>query len=300
MSDTKVLRLINELGVFPQNWKTKEEVNQGAIDAIQEKILAKISPKDIADHNNFAYSNSVTEYDSKPVNSKTVPELPQFMDLMPNNGLVLDLGAGHLRDTLYMIDPFSRASLNREGINYSNLEKALNVVPLEKSKQFLDSCMYKVEDSFSRLAAVIEGDFMSPGKGEVASSLGLNGDLAKMLCKGPLMPVFDGIWSCAAYMVHMAPGKLEESTKGWTESLKQGGIFAVSYINKKEGQGEIKFLASRSAPGEIKIFSHYTPKEVDKAFGNAGLKLINSSTGDYDGHGHVMTNFFGSAMYRKE
>lgn len=101
-------------------------------------------------------------------------------------------------------------------------------------------------------------------------------------------------------MVHMAPGKLGEVTRDWAKTLKSDGVFAVSYINCKENKDEVKFLASRSAPGEVKIFSHYNSKEVDEAFSGAGLELIDTSTGDYSGHGHVMSDFFGSVMYRKE
>lgn len=298
MTKTKILELINSYGVFPQTWKTREEVDQDAIDKIQPKILNKITPGDIVEQNNFAYSNSVIEYNEKPVNSKTVPEIVDFMNLIPNNGLVLDLGAGHLRDTLYMIDPNSRAELNREEMNYSGIEKSLRVIPIENSKRFLDSCCYKIANKMDRIPAIIQGDFMTPGIGKVYGDKFTN--LAYMFSKRAIQPVLDGIWSCAAYMVHMAPGQLENSTKGWTKALKQDGIFAVSYINKKDGQGDIKILASSSAPGEIKIFSHYTPSEVDRAFESAGLKLINSSSGDYTGHGHVMKGFFNSAMYRKK
>ncbi len=294
---TKVIELINKEGIFPQKWKTREEVNQKAIDNIQDKVLKQLTPKDIAKHNNFAYSNSVKEYDSKPVNSKAVPEIIDFMNLMPNNGLVLDLGAGHFRDTLYMIDPKSRSKLNREDMDYSGLEKALNVIPLEISKEFLDSCYYKIAEHKQRVPAIIQGDFMKPGEGKIYSST--NNKLANMFTSGKLEPVLEGIWSCTAYMVHMVPEKLEKSAKGWAEGLNPGGIFAVSYINKKEDQSRMKFLASRSAPGEIKIFSHYNSQEVDKVFESAGLKLIDSSTGNYTGHGHIMKDFFNIAMYKK-
>lgn len=298
MVDTKVLKLINRFGIFPQEWKSREDVDQGAIEEVQEKILSQLAPEDIAEHNRFAYSNSVAEYDSKPANSLVVPELPMFMNLMPNDSLVLDLGAGHLRDTQYMINPEAREFLNREGMTYSDLEKKLRVIPLEVSSNFLDSCYHKISDKIEKVPLIVTGSFLSPGKG--ISYHSKDKSLEDIFTNNELRESVDGIWSCAAYMVHMAPGKLEETTREWTKTLKSGGIFAVSYINKKEGNGEMKLLASRSAPGEIKIFSHYTSEEVDKAFSNSGLKLINSTTGDYDGHGHVMNNFFGSAMYRKE
>jgi len=298
MEETKVLKLINSFGIYPQEWNTREDINQQAIDEVQEKILKELTKEDIAEHNNFAYSNSVKEYDSKPANLLTVPDLPLFMNLIPNNGLVLDLGAGHLRDTLYMTDPSSRALLNREVMTYSDLEKKLNVIPLENSKEFLDHCYGKISGSIENIPLIVEGDFMSPGIGKEYVSR--NKDLSRIFTQGELEPVLDGIWSCAGYMVHMAPDELVNATMGWSKTLKKGGIFSVSYINKKEGQGGTKLLASKSAPGEIKIFSHYTSKEVDAAFSKSGLKLINSSTGDYDGHGHVMSNFFGNAMYRKD
>ena len=302
MAETKVLELINGLGVFPQRWEKPEDVDQGAISDIQNRVLGQLSAKDIAEHNCFAYSNSVEEYGSKPVNKLAVPEISNFINLMPEDGLVLDLGAGHLRDTFYMVDPKLRDSLNREGMVSPDNEKSLRVVPLEKSFEFLtryseDLTKYGIE----AVPLIVEGDFMAPGDGRVYRSRGLEGkELCDVFTEGNLSPVLDGIWSCAAYMVHMAPNKLGEATKGWAKTLKSGGVFAVSYINRKDNQDEMKFLASRSAPGEVKIFSHYNNGEVDEAFGEAGLKLIDSSTGDYDWHGHVMSDFFGSVMYRKE
>lgn len=298
MAETRVLDLINSYGIFPQKWKTKEEVDQKAIDSIQKQVLSQITAKDISEHNNFAYSNSVEAYNKKTSNMLATPEIIDFINLIPNEGLVLDLGAGHLRDTLYMVDPNSRNRLNREGMDSSKLEKTLRVVPFEKSKEFLTQCYEKIENKIKNIPTIIEGDFMEPWKGKPLKYTDM--DIATDFAIGIPKKRFDGIWSCAAYMVHMAPGKLEESTRGWTKGLKEGGIFAVSYINKKEGQNNIKFLASRSAPGEIKIFSHFNSKEVDEAFDAAGLKLIDRTNGDYTGHGHVLSDFFCSAMYRKK
>lgn len=297
MVETKLIQVINRLGIFPQNWTTKEEVDQEAIDRIGDLVLKQLSAKDIAEHNLVAYSNSVNNYNSKKVNQLTVPEITHFMNLIPKDGLVLDIAAGHLRDSLYMVSPESRDALNRGKMYSPPSHKRLRVIPLEGSSNFLDSCIGKLEKNMDRVPLVIAGDFMRPGTGEAYHSS--DEHLSKVFTEGKLEPVLDGIWSCAGYMVHMAPGKLGETTAEWAKALKPEGVFAVSYINRKAGKSEMKLLASRSAPGEIKIFSHYMGVEVDEAFNSAGLELIDSSTGDYTGHGHVMSDFFGSAMYRK-
>ncbi|MBC8435284.1 hypothetical protein H8D91_02160 [archaeon] len=297
MAQTRLIDLMNELGVYPQNWKAKEDVNQAAVDAIAPLVFPKLSNQDIVDHNIAAYSNSVAEYDSKKVNSEVIQELPMFMDLMPENGLVVDLAAGHLKDTLYMVDPSSRARLNREGVISPQDNKALYVVPIEGSRAFLEGCDYKLEDHMDRVPLIVHGDFMKPGQGRAYYS-GL-GELTSIFTEGNVQPVLDGIWSCAGQMVHMAPGKLEENVAQWSRFLKPEGVFAVSYWRKGENNEDMKLLASRSAPGEIKVFSHFSDEEVDSAFDSAGLTLMNHTIGDYDGHGHKMEGVFGNGFYKK-
>jgi hypothetical protein len=297
MAQTKLIQLINEEGVFPQNWTRKEEVDQKSIDSITEKILAKLTPQDIVEHNLAAYSNSVEEYGQKESNRLATPDLPHFINLMPNNGLVLDIAAGHLRDSRYMIDPGCRYELNKKGMVSPSPDKILRVNPLEGSLEFIKRNFYKLQPSLNSVPLIVRGDFMKPGEGEVFYSS--DKELEPVFTQGKLKPVLDGIWSCAGYMVHMVPGKLGETTARWLETLKDGGVFAVSYIKRKEGNGPVKLLASMSAPGEIKVFSHYTQAEVDEAFISAGMNLIKTSSGDYGGHGYIMSDFFGDSMYRK-
>lgn len=297
MAQTRLMQLINEEGVFPQKWTRKDEVDQASIDSITEKILAKLTPQDIVEHNIAAYSNSVEEYGQKESNRLATPDLPHFIDIMPNNGLVLDLAAGHLRDSQYMIDPSCRDELNKKGMVSPPPDKRLRVIPLEGSVEFIKRNLYKLQPNLASVPLIVRGDFMKPGEGEAFYSN--DKELESVFTQGKLKPVLDGIWSCAGYMVHMVPGKLDETTARWLETLKTGGVFAVSYIKRKEGNGPIKLLASMSAPGEIKVFSHYTPTEVDKAFSSAGMKLIGTSSGDYGGHGYIMSDFFGDSMYRK-
>jgi hypothetical protein len=297
MAQTKLIQLINDEGVFPQNWTKKDEVDQKSIDSITEKILAKLTPQDIVEHNIAAYSNSVEEYGQKESNRLATPDLPHFIDLMPNNGLVLDIAAGHLRDSQYMIDPRRRDGLNKKGMVSPPADKTLRVIPLEGSVEFLMMNIYKLQPNLDKIPLIVRGDFMKPGVGETFYSS--DKELESVFTQEKLKPVLDGIWSCAGYMVHMVPGKLKETTARWLETLKHGGVFAVSYIKRKEGNGPIKLLASMSAPGEIKVFSHFTPKEVDEAFISAGMKLIGTSSGDYGGHGYIMSDFFGDSMYRK-
>lgn len=298
MAQTRLIDLMNEQGVFPQNWKAKEDVNQDAVDAIAPLIFSELTNTDIVAHNIAAYSNSVAEYDSKKVNSEVIAELPMFIDMMPANGLVVDLAAGHLKDTLYMVAPEKRDSLNKEGVVSPSDGKTLNVVPIEGSLAFLDGCIYKLENQMDQVPLVVRGDFMAPGSGSVYA--GYNDHLENVFTKGKVEPVLDGIWSCAGQMVHMMPGKLEENITQWSEFLKPNGIFVASYIKRKEGQDEMKLLASRSAPGEIKVFSHYTDVEVEKAFNNSGLEIVKHTSGDYDGHGYKLNDFFGSGFYRKK
>lgn len=239
MAQTKLMQLINEEGVFPQNWATKDEVDQDSIDSITERILGKLTPQDIAAHNIAAYSNSVTEYAQKGSNRLAVPELLCFIGLMPNSGLVLDLAAGHLRDSQYMIDPGCRDALNREGMVSPPPDKRLRVIPLEGSLEFLKDNMYKLQSNLDSVPLVVNGDFMNPGAGDAFYSN--DKELETVFTQGELKPVLDGIWSCAGYMVHMVPGKLDETTAKWAMTLKAGGIFAVSYIKRKKGQERLSF-----------------------------------------------------------
>ena len=303
MAETELIQILNEKGIFPQDWKSREDVDQAAVDEVEREVLSQLSAEDIAEHNNFAYSNSVKEYGQKDANRLVVPEIVDFINLMPEGGLVLDIGAGHLRDTVYMVDPESRLPLSRSDMATPYGDNRLKVVPLDISEKFFDGNLWKIAGpkKVSSVPLMVLGDFMKPGRGQIYHSLEqrFSSNLGDVFTRGDLRPVLDGIWSCAGYMVHMDPTKFEEATQGWAKTLKQGGVFAVSYINKKDNGHDMKLLASRSAPGEVKIFSHFRSQDVDRVFENAGMRLIDSSTGDYSGHGHVMKDFFGSAMYRK-
>jgi hypothetical protein len=298
MPRTNLTKKLNDLGVYPQNWSTADEVDQSAVDDVAEELLTSLTPQEIIDHNIAAYGASTEEYDDKASNQQVVPELPLFMNLLEEDSLVLDLGSGHGRDPLYMVDPKSRERLNREGM-VSPVHQ-LNVVPLEGSRDFLHMTYDKLERQSNRIPLMVQGDFTRPGEGEVFFSNRGNLSLESVLTQGNLRPVFDGIWSCASYLIHMPEKLLQSSIEGWGKTLKQGGIFAVSYIPPREDGLTTKVLTSRSAPGEIKVFSHYTPEIIDAAFEGAGFAMIDSSTGDYGGRGKVQEGFFSNAFYRKE
>jgi SAM-dependent methyltransferase len=298
MSRTTLIKKINDLGVYPQNWSTVDEVDQSAIDAIADELLISLTPQEIIDHNIVAYNASTEEYEIKGSNQKAIPELPMFINILGTDSLVLDLGSGHGRDSLYMVEPSSRENLNKEGM--VSPTDQLYVVPLEGSREFLEMTYTKLKDNLDHVPLMIQGDFTRPGKGEVFFDNGGNSSLESTLTQGDLKPVFDGIWSCAAYLIHLPEQLLHSSVKGWGRTLKEGGIFSVSYIPPRKDGLTTKFLTSRSAPGEIKVFSHYTSEVIDGAFKDAGLSLIDSSTGDYAGHGHIQKGFFSNAFYRKE
>jgi SAM-dependent methyltransferase len=295
MVETTLIQKMNQLGVFPQEWKTEEEVksNEEAVEKISGELFDILSPDEIIEHNIAAYSASTEAYDAKPANQKAVPELPLFMNLMAEGALVLDLGSGHGRDALYNLS--CRDSFNREGM--ISPTHVLRVVPLEGSKEFLDLTYDKLQGNLSQVPFMAQGDFTKPGTAKPYRKSSLQ--LEATLTQGDLQPVFDGIWSCASFLIHMPEQYLDSSIADWGKTLKEGGVFAVSYIPpRKEGQ-TTKFLASRSAPGEIKVFSHYTPSMVDNAFTKAGFALIDSSSGDYGGRGHIQRKFFSGAFYKK-
>lgn len=294
MALTKLISQMNTLGVYPQNWKEKDDVNQESIDKISDTLLKRVTNQDIINHNITTYNRSTQAYVTKESNQNVIPELSLFMKLLKQDELVLDLGSGHGRDTLYMVDQTVRNNSNQEEINTP--KHTLQVVPFEGSKEFLELTLNKVKENLSKIPLMVQGDFTKPGNG--IPYYGDHKELISILTKGNLQPIFNGIWSCAAYLVHMPNERLNESIAQWSKTLVRDGIFAVSYIPTKKDQSTV-FLASRSAPGEIKVFSHYSSKRIDEAFSLADLTLIDMTSGDYNGHGHVMKDFFTNAFYKK-
>jgi SAM-dependent methyltransferase len=309
MAETTLIQKMNGLGVFPQEWKTEEEVraNEARVEEISDELFAMLSPDEIIEHNIAAYDASTEAYDNKPANQKVVPELLQFINHLADESLVLDLGSGHGRDSLYMVDPSCREELNREGMVSLRIYKAFKVVPLDGSEEFLGLTYDKLKDHLKNVPLMVQGDFTKPGEGRVYNPphgrldyhLIATPPLVDSLIRGNLRSNFDAIWSCASFLIHMPEQYLDGAIDGWGQTLTKDGLFAVSYIPpRKEGQ-TTQILASRSAPGEIKVFSHYTPERIDEAFAKAGFELANASTGDFAGRGHVQSKFFGNAFYRK-
>lgn len=287
---TKVIELLNDCKIFPQNWSRPGDVDQESIDAIAEKIESELTAEDIAEHNIKAYTDSVEAYAQKPSNKFVAPEITDFIDALDDGSTVLDLGCGQGRDSLYFTCPEMRDSLNRDGM--TSPSKQLQTVPLDGSLAFLRMTYRSLREheALSHVPLMGQANFSERrfrfpyAKCDTYEDQFLDGGLC------------DGIWACASLFIHSDPETLEDDIVFWSGKMRENGVFGGSYIRaEKTGR---RFLASRSAPGEIKVFTHFCDADIEQAFENCGFTKLLSSKGDYSGRGSEQKDFFGNFLYR--
>lgn len=271
---------------------------QKALDEIAESVLAEMKTIDIIDHTTKIYNDTVEEYVKNPHTKNIIPELLDFMSMVPNRGKVLDIGCGPGRDAFFMTvqDPNFREMfmekikggvsvlqelhLSEKTFQVHGIDSSVKMLrhALEKKKKFLECGLLTSENLPCSCFSVQE----MHGRDDGYSSQ----------CD------FDGIWSCAALFTHTPKSLIGPAIKSVSSCLRTGGVFFTSYTNGvTEGVPEKLLLSST---GKIKYFSHSDPREIEDTAKKYSLELIKESFSDYEINGKVIKkDLFVSQFYRK-
>jgi SAM-dependent methyltransferase len=289
-------KLSKALEQFLGGQPTKE-----ALAARQEDIIRAVSSQDRVDHTGQVYDATAAGYDQNPHTRYIIPELLPFIGMLPDDGLVLDLGAGHGRDTLFMAgDETARKGLLPPELAAAPIpDRRLRVVPYDLSQNLLDIALAKAQPFADRIPAVVRGDFTRPQTHAVRFVPPLQDALAGIFYRHTPAPVFDGLWACASFLIHTPLERVDGALKFWGGTLKQGGIACMSYINPALGTGEQLQL---SQTGEVKHFARPTQDAIDAACAAAGLERLSTGISDYvdTGKGVTQPAFFRTEFYRKQ
>lgn len=232
----------------------------------QEEIISSLSEEQIVDFTGDVYNETAEEY-NKDSHTQDIPKsLPGFVEQIPENGLVLDLGCGHGIGSLYM------------------LEKGKRVVPYDISHNFIEITAEKILDYEWNSPGMVVGDFTIPKsyawfvfeKDKEKESI-----YYEIFEKNNPKELFDGIWACTSLLIHTPLSRLEKAVDFWGKTLKKGGLFEVSYFNPNREGFTSGYSIRASSTGEIKIFISPNAEQVQNAFNKAGLFIQRSSINDY-------------------
>ncbi|MDP3963706.1 MAG: class I SAM-dependent methyltransferase [bacterium] len=268
---------------------------QQNLDRVTPEAMKQLTPKDIADHMRSVYDETANAYAENPHTQHVVDEIVEFMNLMPDNGIVLDAGCGTGRDACYMAcnegscrAPFMERK--RKGIKtidrYAVPKNACFVVAIDGSKDLLDHAIERYKNLRRQSQKRLPITFVI-------------GDIHQLqLPHISAFAPFDGIWSCTALFTHTPEALVDPVLKDIAKLLKPGGIFFTSYTNGAVAGPYDKLLASQT--GRIKYFSQPDPKDIAERAKQAGLALAKQTFGDFEVNDKVIKpNLFVSQFFVK-
>lgn len=273
--------------------KNREEIaklTQNQLDKKTEQIIQKLTPQDLIDHTRVVYNKTTGRFKTDPhIQEGIVDELIEFMNLLNEGDLVLDLGCGSGRDTLFMTTTSLdiRKSLMQRIRNgkrtiekYLPPEKTLRVIALDNSEEIQKIARNRIiqnKSTIKNFPVFVLGDMHNP----------------------VLKKKFHGIWSCAALFVHTPKELIKPAIKLWSDYLFIGGKFYLSYINGRMTERYNKLL--RSSSGNIKYFSQPDYVEIRKVAKKYGLKELMFRITDFEIHGKlIQKNFFANHIFEKK
>lgn len=274
----------------------KKEV-QKVLDEIAGSVLAELKPNDIIEHAVAVYNETAEEYRKNSHTQNIIPELLDFMAVLPNGARVLDIGCGPGRDAFFMTvrdQNFRKMFMENiesgmsvlQELYLSLSEKILQVDGIDRSTKMLDLARERGEE-LKKSGLLTSATCPSFGFEEMHS-----------LYEDYSCPTFNGIWSCTALFTHTPKPLIGPALATVSSVLKTSGIFFTSYTNgAAEGRYEKLLLSST---GKIKYFSHPDPNDIARMAKNHSLGLIRESYSDYKINGKVIKeNLFVSQFYRK-
>jgi len=233
--------------------------------AHSDEILRDLDGQQIVDYIGSAYDATAEEYDKDSHTQDFAPNFFNFVGRLNKGSLVLDLGCGHGRDSLYM------------------LEQGMRVIPYDISFNLMQITAEKVQNHENRVPSMVIGDF-------TGSNTGFRDE------------EFDAIWACTSLLVHTPLFRLDRAVGVWAKTLKKRGLFGVSYFNPNFEGFKQGYNIRMSTTGEIKIFVSPGEEQVKRAFNNAGLILEEENKTDYVDKPKEIdrSEFFVDAIYMKK
>lgn len=264
---------------------------QSKLDDLTPDIIGRLNDSEICVSTRQVYDETAAEYEKNPHTRKVIPELPEFMEMVPDKALVLDMGCGHGRDTLFMSlsDPELRRSLMKNP-GQKPPDKTFSVVAVDGSIELLSLA----EAKYAR-AVDERGSSRCESVAFINRDMHSNQGYERMFGKN----FFRGIWSCAALFTHTPESHLDQTLSGMAKILTPGGIFFTSYTQQEENGRYNKLLLSST--GRIKWFSHPQAEQITNLAAQNGLRLLKSRYSDFEQKGHpIQKNLFVSQFFIKE
>lgn len=269
---------------------------QARLDKIAHDVLWDFDTDNMSIHMSTVYNTTAKDYVNAPHTQGVIEELITFMNMLPENGCILDVGCGPGRDALFMVCPkrtfrtsnMQRVKNGKRVIDMFDVpEKTLRVIGVDISLQML----LHAQRALCMLA--------KEGKPIAHIPLFLYDDMHHLRIREAVgAEFFDGIWSCAGlftHSLHVKPALFNQIAF----LLKKGGIFFTSYTNSgMAGQWRDKLFVSST--GHIKYFSECDPKQIAYMADGAGLSLIAESYSDTKRPNEpAKKRLFVSQFYRK-
>lgn len=240
-----------------------KKITQTFLNEHTQEIISDLSENEIVEFTGNVYDCTAQQYD-RDSHTRGIPEsLPTFVTSIPEEGIILDLGCGHGRDSVYII------------------ENGRKVVPYDASQKFIDITKEKLGQNNPQVPTSFVGDFTRPKTKKLISLTKDSPEKFLKILRDEPVETFDGIWACTSLLIHTPLSRLDSAINYWGQTLKQGGLFAVSYFNPHRTGFKKGYSLRASTTGEIKIFVSPSSKQVHTAFNNAGLTLLENTVNDY-------------------
>lgn len=276
-----------------KNREELQRVTQAELDTMTPKIMEGLESEDVLDHMIRVYDRTADQYASNPSYRFIIPKLVEFISMLGDGDLVLDMGCGPGLDALVMAssDQVYRASVVRGNVDPSTMpEQALRVKAIDASARMIE------------IAEKIAKGAEARGTGRLRyPPIFKHADMHEMGAWAKIQEGwFAGVWSCASFLTHTPRQWVDPILAQIAGLLRPDGIFAVSYTQRQKGGGYDKLKLSST--GEIKYFSHPDPAEVlDLAARYGLLPIRHMRKSDYVGaNGEVVPDLFVTQFFRKE
>src|SRR3989344_2485458 len=262
-------------------------------------IVAALTDEAVVVQVKTVYNVTAAEYANAPHTKDVTDDLIEFINRLPEDSLVLDVGCGVGRDAIFMAcnDFISRDLLmNRKDTRglqtwekYIAPGHSLRVVAMDNSPAMLAIAKQKLEDM--RIGSEKFRTFITFVCEDLHDIQNLEDQHA------PRMP-YAGIWSCTAMFTHTPKNLLEASVKSLVPLTKKGTIFAASYTNGQVSYSYDKLLISST--GRIKYFSHPDPVEIRQLAQKYGFALLKESYSDFEMPGRpTVKRMFVSQLFER-
>lgn len=258
---------------------------QQLIDDLTPEFMTQIPQWMLTENNKKVYDDTAQEYAAAPQHKGVIEEALHFLDMIPSDGSVLDVGCGHGRDTYFFHSNhiIDRASLMQREYHGQRLinkykvpTKVLRATGIDTSQKMIELAK-SIGNTQQKMGFCLESDL--PKFRHIKSVFEENIELEW----------YDGIWSCASLFTHTPFGELDDTMVFVSRRLKPGGTLFLSYTTRTQRADSYHKLLL-SSTGRIKYFSHQYIDDITELAAKHGLKL----------HSQNKQGLFASQFFTKE